>query len=89
MLIWETIWAGHRSHNFELFIILAINELYCIKIVEEKRFDGAMEAIMSLSYHMDVHMVLARARQLLYEFRQLGSDQIPPELRHIADIVCC
>ena len=64
MRIWETIWAGHRSHNFELFIILAINDLYATSLVSGRVSDNVLEFFVKLSMRMDVNAVLARARKV-------------------------
>jgi hypothetical protein len=64
MRIWETIWAGHRSHNFELFVILAINDLYAMSLVSGRVSDNVLEFFVKLSMRMDVNAVLARARKV-------------------------
>ena len=103
MMVWECIWAGHRSHHFELFVILAINELYCAGIMTTGGHESILVELNRLAMHMDVRIVLPRARQarcisadiscitrdlqLLYEFRQRDAE-VPPELRHIADMAC-
>jgi hypothetical protein len=63
MLLWETIWVGHRSHNFELFLILAINDIYAAPLVHGRSVDNVLEFFVKLSMRMDVHRVLARARK--------------------------
>ena len=64
MQIWECIWSGHRSHNFELFIVLAINELYCGNLSIHTHTENILEHFVHLSMKMNVKLVLAKAREV-------------------------
>ena len=64
LALWEAIWAQHRTQHFELFVVVAILDLYAPEVMRQAAPDNILEQLTQLSMRMDVRDVLGRARQV-------------------------
>uniref|UniRef100_A0A5S6QHU0 Rab-GAP TBC domain-containing protein n=1 Tax=Trichuris muris TaxID=70415 RepID=A0A5S6QHU0_TRIMR len=84
MCIWEASWTGYGTPYFHLFVALAIMTLYGGSVLRERMMhDEVLLYFNSLALHMDVKIVLTKARGLLYHFRRL--ETIPCTLVALCD----
>uniref|UniRef100_A0A914HVB8 Rab-GAP TBC domain-containing protein n=1 Tax=Globodera rostochiensis TaxID=31243 RepID=A0A914HVB8_GLORO len=70
--IWEACWSRYRTNYFHLFIACAIVSIYGPDVVAQNLpHDEILFYFSSLSMHMDAHLILRKARGLLYQFHRL------------------
>uniref|UniRef100_A0A183CAJ3 Rab-GAP TBC domain-containing protein n=1 Tax=Globodera pallida TaxID=36090 RepID=A0A183CAJ3_GLOPA len=71
--IWEACWSRYRTNYFHLFIACAIVSIYGPDVVAQNLpHDEILFYFSSLSMHMDAHLILRKARGLLYQFHRLS-----------------
>ncbi|KAL3110068.1 hypothetical protein niasHT_015671 [Heterodera trifolii] len=70
--IWEACWSRYRTNYFHLFIACAVVSIYGPDVVAQNLpHDEILFYFSSLSMHMDAHLILRKARGLLYQFHRL------------------
>ncbi|KAG8221891.1 hypothetical protein J437_LFUL006709 [Ladona fulva] len=70
--MWEACWANWATDHFNLFLCLSIICIYADDVIDQDlRADEMLLHFSSLSMYMDGHLVLRKARGLLYQFRRL------------------
>ncbi|XP_076461317.1 uncharacterized protein LOC143293874 [Babylonia areolata] len=68
--IWETCWAHYQTDYFHLFLCVAIVAIYGDDVVDQRLpADDILLHFSSLAMHMNVDIVLRKARGLLHQFR--------------------
>ncbi len=61
--IWETIWTRHQSDNINLFIAVAVIEIYGLPLMKSRMSsDRVLEFFNSLALMMDLGNVLRTMR---------------------------
>uniref|UniRef100_A0A915IGJ3 Rab-GAP TBC domain-containing protein n=1 Tax=Romanomermis culicivorax TaxID=13658 RepID=A0A915IGJ3_ROMCU len=82
MRIWESCWSNYQTSYFHLFVCLAIVSVYGEDVVQQKLpYDEILLYFSSLAMHMNVDVVLRKARGLLYRFER--RDKIPCTLANV------
>jgi len=70
--MWEACWSHYQTDYFHLFICISIMAIYGDDIVQQDLgTDDMLLHFNSLAMHMSGHIVLKKARSLLYKFRLL------------------
>ncbi|XP_071443514.1 TBC1 domain family member 16 [Hetaerina americana] len=70
--MWEACWANWATDHFNLFLCLSIICIFAEDVIDQDlRADEMLLHFSSLSMYMDGHLVLRKARGLLYQFRRL------------------
>lgn len=70
--LWEVLWTDYLSHNFHLFVALAIIEAHRDVIIRYLReFDEVLKYITQLSQTLDIEAIMADAEVLFATFRQV------------------
>ncbi|OZC10403.1 TBC domain protein [Onchocerca flexuosa] len=82
--IWETCWTHYRTSHFHLFIAVAIISIYGRDVIEQcLPNDEILLYFSSLAMHLDVTLVLKKARGLLHQFHRL--DKLPCTLADLCE----
>ncbi|CAF0844005.1 unnamed protein product [Didymodactylos carnosus] len=83
--MWESCWAHFQTDYFHLFLCISIMAIYGDDIVQQQLgTDDMLLHFNSLAMHMNGHIVLKKARSLLYKFRLLP--RIPCVLHDICTL---
>ncbi|KAI0241977.1 TBC1 domain family member 16 [Lamellibrachia satsuma] len=70
--MWEACWAHYQTDYFHLFIAVALISVYGEDVVQQDLpADETLLHFSSLAMHMNVHVILKKARGLLHQFRTL------------------
>ncbi|KAI1291737.1 TBC1 domain family member 16 [Halotydeus destructor] len=68
--MWEACWTRYQTDHFNLFICLAIMNVYGQDVLDQDmKTDEILFHFSTLSMHMNGDLVLRKARGLLYQYR--------------------
>jgi TBC1 domain family member 15 len=73
LLIWDQILSGHYFDDWALFICMAMIEIQrelVVEIAAEGNTDEIFRLLSQVSMKLDVHIVLEKAKLLLYQFQR-------------------